>query len=63
MSSVYNQHLGELSRMTFKDWGAAWLEVHAEVMKMDESFDKMWEKEEQRVKQCNLGTTHHSRRS
>lgn len=38
---MYNQHLGELSRMTFKDWGAAWLEVHAEVMKMDEGFDKM----------------------
>lgn len=44
ISRVYNHRLGELWWMTFKDWVAAWVEVHAEVMRMDESFDQMWEK-------------------
>lgn len=37
--------------MIFKDWGVAWLEVHAEMMRLDESFEKYEEKQEQRVKE------------
>lgn len=40
ISSVYNQPLGERLWMTFKDLGVTWLEVHAETMRLDESFEK-----------------------
>lgn len=38
--NMYKQPLGERSCMTFEDWRVAWLEVHAEMMRLDESFDK-----------------------
>lgn len=62
ISSVYDQPWGERSWMIFKDWGVAWLEVHAEMMRLDESFEKYEEKQEQRVKEWNSGTTHCSKR-
>lgn len=41
ISSACNQPLESRSCMTFKDRGVAWLEVHAEIMRLDESFDKI----------------------
>lgn len=40
-SKVYNQPFGGKSRMAFKDGGVARLEVHTEVMRRNESFDKI----------------------
>lgn len=30
--------------MIFEDWRVVWLEVYVEMMRLDESFDKRWEK-------------------